>query len=52
MSKQLPIELETRCEEILRADAQGTPLTKADYLLIAVATILIPAVLIFIGASI
>lgn len=51
MSKQLPIELETRCEEILRAEAQGTPLTKVDYLLFALATILIPAVLIIIGAS-
>jgi hypothetical protein len=51
MSMNLPIELETRCEQILRVEAQGTPLTKADYLWFALATVVVPAILIIIGAS-
>lgn len=52
MSKQLLPELEARCEEILRADAQGVPLTKADYLLFGLVTLVVPIFLIIIGVSI
>jgi hypothetical protein len=51
MSKNLPIELENRCERILRVEAQGIPLTKVDYLWFVLATVIIPAVLIIFGAS-
>jgi hypothetical protein len=50
MSNQLPEELQQRCAEILDEDAQGVPLACSDYLMFALVTILIPAVLIVIGA--
>ncbi|WP_423184992.1 hypothetical protein [Arthrobacter sp. NyZ413] len=51
MFKQLPPELETRCEEILRSDAQGVPLTKVDYLLFGIVTVIVPIILIIIGGA-
>jgi hypothetical protein len=49
MSKNLPLELENRCEQILRVEAQGIPLTKVDYLWFALATVVVPAILIIVG---
>jgi hypothetical protein len=51
MSHNLPLDLENRCEAILDADAQGVPLTNADYAWFAVATIVIPAIMIVLGVT-
>jgi predicted nucleic acid-binding Zn ribbon protein len=51
MSQQLPAELESRCEEILNLEKQGVPLTRVDYLLFGLVTVIVPAILIAIGAS-
>lgn len=50
MSDALPEELQNRCTQILDEDAQGVPLEVSDYVLFAIATLLIPAILIVIGA--
>jgi len=49
MSTRLPEELQQRCAQILDNDVQGVPLTCSDYLLFAIATIMVPAILIAIG---
>ncbi|GAB6987801.1 hypothetical protein JCM10369A_43280 [Nocardioides pyridinolyticus] len=51
MSHNLPLDLESRCQAILDAEAQGVPLTKADYAWFAFATILIPAIMIVVGVT-
>jgi len=51
MSEALPRELEARCSEICDAQQQGEPLIRNDYLLLALVTILVPAVLVVIGAA-
>ncbi len=51
MSADLPVELETRCAQILDPEAQGEPLSAIDYVLFAIVTVLVPAVLIVIGAA-
>jgi hypothetical protein len=50
MSKPLPEELQQRCAQILDEDAQGISLSASDYLLFAVATVIVPTILIVIGA--
>jgi hypothetical protein len=52
MSNSLPEELHQRCALIAENDAQGVPLRISDYALLAVVTLLIPAILILIGALI
>jgi hypothetical protein len=52
MSNPLPDELQQRCALIVDNDAQGVPLGISDYAIFAVATLLIPAILIVIGALI
>ena len=49
MSESLPPELRQRCVEIADSNTQGVPLAAKDYVLFAVATIIIPALLIAIG---
>ena len=49
MSEQLPPELLARCQAIEAEDNQAVPLTSADYLLFAVVTVLIPALIIVLG---
>jgi hypothetical protein len=50
MSNYLPDELQQRCAKIADSEFQGVPLAISDYVLFAVATVLIPAILIAIGA--
>jgi hypothetical protein len=50
MAEALPPELETRCVEIADPTEQGEPLVPRDYLLLLLATVLIPFVLVAVGA--
>lgn len=50
MSEVLPPELEARCSQIFDVREQGEPLVRSDYFLLVVATILVPAILVAIGA--
>lgn len=50
MTNSLPIELQQRCGQITDDDAQGVPLAMSDYVLFSIVTVLIPAILIAIGA--
>jgi hypothetical protein len=49
MSDPISEELQQRCALILDKDKQGVPLVKSDYVLFAVATVIIPIILIVIG---
>lgn len=49
MSHTLSPELLNRCAAIDNADAQGIPLTKADYAWFWLATIVVPIVLVILG---
>lgn len=51
MSEFLPAELELRCERILASEEQGEPLAKSDYAWFIVITLVLPFILIAIGAS-
>jgi hypothetical protein len=50
MSQPLPEELQRRCAQIVEENAQGIPLSAFDYLLLTVATVIIPTILIVVGA--
>ncbi|WP_157680324.1 hypothetical protein [Mycobacterium dioxanotrophicus] len=49
MSEPISEELRQRCQLILDQEDQGVPLVKSDYVLFAVATVIIPVILIAIG---
>jgi hypothetical protein len=49
MTDALPPELVTRCAAIQDGDAQGLPLERRDYVAFAVATVVVPAILLIIG---
>jgi hypothetical protein len=50
MADALPQELVNRCAAIQDPEVQGEPLTSGDYVWLVVVTILVPAILIVIGA--
>lgn len=52
MANSIPDELRHRCAAIVEHDAQSVPLNISDYVLLALVTLLIPAILIVIGAMI
>lgn len=49
MSEQLPPELLSRCQAIDDGENQGEPLRVTDYLLFAVVTVLVPALIVAVG---
>ncbi|WP_197377055.1 LLM class flavin-dependent oxidoreductase [Mycolicibacterium baixiangningiae] len=49
VSEELPAELRNRCAAIQDSDAQGIPLTASDYVWLAVATVVVPVLLVIIG---
>jgi hypothetical protein len=50
VSDTLPPELLNRCAAIQDGDSQGVPLTRRDYVLFAVVTLILPAILVIVGA--
>ncbi|WP_165612401.1 hypothetical protein [Mycolicibacterium porcinum] len=50
MPNPLPEQLQQRCAQIDDENAQGIPLARFDYVLLALITLIIPAILIAIGA--
>lgn len=51
MSEQLPPELLHRCQAIAGAENQGEPLNKMDYIWFALVTVVVPALVIFLGVA-
>jgi hypothetical protein len=49
VSEELPAELLNRCAAIQDSEAQGIPLTASDYVWLAVATVVVPVLLVIIG---
>lgn len=50
MSELLPPELVNRCAAIQDSDAQGVALTMSDYAWFWVATVVVPVLLVILGA--
>ncbi len=50
MSDLLPPELLSRCNAIQDGHSQGVPLSLGDYFWFAVATIIVPAIMVIAGA--
>ncbi|WP_226862943.1 LLM class flavin-dependent oxidoreductase [Mycolicibacterium baixiangningiae] len=49
VSEEIPAELRNRCAAVQDCDAQGIPLTASDYVWLAVATVVVPVLLVIIG---
>lgn len=51
MSEQLPPELLNRCQAIASTENQGEPLNTMDYIWFALITVVVPALVIFLGVT-